>query len=260
MKTKSNHRATSRVLDVMELIASSASGFTLTEICERIDAPKSSMFPILHTLEARGYLAQNPAGLRYKISQMAFQTGNAYLESIDIMDEVQRELQNIVNICSETCHFAILSGSDVFYLKKVDSPEAIRMISTVGKKIPAYGTGLGKALLADHKPADLRRLYPQGLQPLTENTITDVNILYEQLQKVKAEGFAYEVEESNQYIRCIAIPLHQNKKIVAAVSVAIPVFRYSGEKEILIKQLLLNAKNKLESILSKINIDFNNLL
>jgi DNA-binding IclR family transcriptional regulator len=244
----------------MELIASNANGFTLTEICEKINAPKSSMFPIIHTLEERGYLSQNPANMRYKISQMAFQIGNAYLDYIDITDEVQRELQNIVNICGETCLFAILSGSDVFYLKKVDSPQAIRMIAMVGKKIPAYGTGLGKALLSAHKLADLRRLYPEGLQPLTENTITDINVLYEQLQKAKVDGFAYEMEESNQFVRCIAIPLHQNEKIVAAISVAIPTFRYSSEKESLIKHLLLNTKSKLESILSKINVDFSSLL
>lgn len=244
----------------MELISSHTAGYTLTEICQRIDAPKSSMFPIIHTLEQRGYLSQETSTLRYRISQMAFQVGNAYLDHIDSLYEVQRELQNIVNVCEESCHFAIPSGSDVFYLKKVDSSETIRMIASVGKKLPAYGTGLGKALLMDHTLADLRRLYPKGLLPLTEHTITDLAVLFAQLQKAKAEGFAYEVEESNQYIRCIAVPLRQKEKIVAAISVAIPTFRYSEEKAALIKQLLLNAKYKLESILAKIDIDFTDLL
>lgn len=255
MNDRNNHRSTSRVLDVLELIASNNQGFSFTEICEKIDAPKSSMFPILHTLVERCYLKID-SNSNYKIDRVAFQVGNSYLEQLNIMEEVENLLRNIVNICSETCHFAILDKGDVLYLKKIDSPESIRMISNVGKKVPAYGTALGKALLIDYSPENLKKLYPEGLLPLTENTITDFTGFHEQLLKARIEGLTYEVEESNQYIRCIAVPIRQKNQPVAAISTAIPTFRYNEEKCSLIKMLLFDAKNKLENILNNIDSDF----
>lgn len=256
MENKNIHRATSRVLDVLELIVENRQGYTLTEICEKIGAPKSSMFPIVHTLAGRGYLSLNETSLKYAIGSMAFQVGNSYLDHFDIMEEVQKELQNIVNVCAETCYFGIRNGGEVLYLKKVDSPQAIRMIAAVGAKLPAYGTGIGKALLADFTLQQLRRLYPDGLKPLTEHTLTNMDILDSQLQAVRKEGFAFEVEESNQHIRCIAVPVRKNSQVVAAVSVAVPIFRYTEEKAELIKHLLQNAKTKLEERIVRMDVMF----
>ena len=256
---KINHRSTSRVLDVLELISSNTNGFSFSEVCEKIDAPKSSMFPILHTLVDRHYLFIDNNS-RYKIDQVAFQVGNSYLEHLNFIDEVEVLLKNIVNICSETCHFAMLNEGDVLYIKKIDSPEPIRMISNVGKRIPAYGTALGKSLMMDYNLADLKKLYPNGLPSLTENTITDFGQLLDQLVKARSEGLTYEIEESNQYIRCIAVPIRQKGQIVAAISVAIPTFRYSEEKSSLVKMLLFDAKNKLEKIITSIDPNLKNLI
>lgn len=256
---KITHRVTERILDVLEIISSNSDGYTLTEICMKIDAPKSSMSPILHTLVQRQFLFIDNH-LHYKIDLMAFKIGNRYLENFNFMDEVQNALQNIVNICAETCHFAILIDGDVFYLKKIDSPEHIRMVSTIGKRIPAYGTALGKALLIDYSKRELQKLYPNGLKSLTEHTITDFTVLEDQLNMAQTEGFTYEIEESNQYIRCISVPIRKNHVIVAAISVAIPTFRYDEEKASLVKTLLVNSKNKLEKILQPLDVDFRDLV
>lgn len=258
-ENKNIHRSTSRVLDVLELVAGSPEGYTLSEISHHIEAPKSSMFPIISTLVSRGYLFLTK-DMHYKIDRTAFQVGNSYLEHLNIMEEVENILSNIVNVCLETCHFAILNAGNVVYLKKIDSPESIRMISTVGKQVPAYGTALGKSLLIDYSEEELREIYPNGLLPLTDNTITDFSVLSEQLKEAHNEGFTYEVEESNQYIRCLSVPIRKQKKVVAAISVAIPTFRYTDDKTSLIKALLIDAKSKLESILKNIDIDFTNII
>ena len=256
MESKAEHRSTGRVLDVLEFISSSGEGYTLTEISTAIDAPKSSMFPIIRTLYERNYLTLNETTSKYSIGPMTFQVGNAFLNNFDIMKQIENEKQNIVNICSVTCHFATLIGGDVLYLKKIDSPESIRMISTVGNRLPAYGTGLGKALLIDHSLADLKKLYPAGLKPLTKNTVTDIALLEKELGKARVEGVTYEVEESNEYIRCVAIPIRKDNKVIAALSVAIPTFRYTEEKSSLVRHLLFNAKSKIENWLRIVSIDF----
>lgn len=257
--TKAEHRSTGRVLDVLELVATSKEGFSLTEVCSALNVPKSSMFPIIHTLEKRRFLSFDKQSSKYTVGSGAFQIGNAFLNHFDIMQQIEEEMQNIVNICTETCHFATLVDGDVLYLKKIDSLEPIRMMSTVGKRLPAYGTGLGKALLVDYSVEDLRRLYPNGLKPLTSHTVRDVNELEKQLEQARVEGVAYEVEESNDYIRCVAIPIRKNNKVIAALSIAMPTFRYKEEKSDLCKHLLINAKRKIEYWLTQVNADFTSM-
>ena len=134
------------------------------------------------------------------------------------------------------------------------------MVSFVGNKIPAYSTALGKALLLNLTISDIKKLYPDGLVPVTEHTITDFTELKEQLLKARQEGYVYEVEESNQYIRCIAVPIRKAEKIVASISVATPVFRYDDRKEALIKTLLSNAQYKIETLINTLKINYEDLI
>ncbi|MDE5910465.1 MAG: IclR family transcriptional regulator [Lachnospiraceae bacterium] len=255
MANSNEHRSTTRVLDALELIAESGKdGFDLTEICQQMDMAKNSVLPILRTLVHRHYLSIDPVSGKYTIGSYAFQIGNAYLENFDTMKEIKRELQNITNACSETSHFATLKSGNAFYIAKADSPESIRMAAAVGLGLPAYSTGIGKALLTDCTLDDLMKLYPKGLRPLTPKTITDFDALAAQLNQAHSCGFSCEIEECEQNIRCLAVPLRKNGTIIAAISVAIPVYRYTPGKEELILYLLKNSKQRLEYIFQSINV------
>ena len=85
-----DHRATGRVLDIFELLAGQENGMNLTDICDVLGAPKSSLFPILHTLEERGYLKQERQTRCYRIGQMAYQIGNSYLRDSSGLDELEK--------------------------------------------------------------------------------------------------------------------------------------------------------------------------
>ena len=246
---ETEHRSTARVLDILELLEHVSNGLSLIEISEALKVPKSSLFPILHTLLERGYLCSESNGRGYRLGSMAFQLGNSYLKQMDGDEEIETVMQKVVDQCGETCHFAVLDRSEVLYLKKIDSPHTVRMTSRIGMRMPAYGTGLGKALLTDHSLSMLRELYPEGLKPLTEHTVTDMEVLAEQLKQSKETGFSSEREESDQDICCVAVPLRKNGKIVAALSVAVPTFRDTAEKEEQIKKLLQEAKQRIEAIL-----------
>lgn len=253
------HRSTCRVLDILELVSKNPGKLTLTEISEQTDSPKSSLSPILSTLVKREYLSTT-SDLRYKLGQAVHEIGASYLDQIDIWDEIEKILTNLTNVCSETSHFGILSGENVLYLKKIDSPENIRMTSRVGNRMPAYGTAIGKALLIDYSLDDLKRLYSNKLQKLTPNTIIDFDVLYNEIKDSRKSGITQEVEESNEYIRCFATPIRQHDKIVAAISVAIPTFRYSDEVASLVKNLLLNAKKRIEQLLNNLDKNFMDLI
>ncbi|MCI6699565.1 MAG: IclR family transcriptional regulator [Lachnospiraceae bacterium] len=254
-----HHRTTSRILDILELVAASPNEYTLSDISQKLDVPKSSISPILQELTCRNFLVINETQ-KYMIGLAAYNVGSSFLQQFHFLDEVERILANMTNVCNEATHFSVLSGGDVLYLKKVNSPEPIRMISYIGNRIPAYATALGKALLLDYTLPQLKRLYSDGLKKVTPNTIDDFDVLYKQIEKARTEGFTYESEESNKFIRCIAVPVRKNGKVVAAMSVATPTFRYDEKKEDLIKVLLADANRKVEDIIANLDINIQDFM
>lgn len=244
------HRSTARALEILEFVAQLPKGATLTEIALHLQAPKSSIFPIIKTLNDKRYLNFIADNNRYTIGVKALEIGYSYIKNNDLFDEISSEMDYIVQTCGETCYFGQLNEGDVLYLLKADSPEAIRMVASAGRRLPAYATAIGKALLTDFSIDQLKKTYPKGLEKLTENTITDFDTLFIQLQQIKKTGYAYEIEESEKLIRCTAVPIRKDDEVIASMSVAFPVFRYSKEKQSLADQLLIEAKTRIEHLIS----------
>lgn len=250
MAKENFHRATQRIVEMLEYLSSASNqGMTLTELASALDAPKSSLFPIVRTLCELYMLSLNPDTGRYTIGYKAFEIGNTYIRRGGLSIDIQIQMKNIVDCCGETCYFAQLVEGDVFYLYKVDSTEPVRSVVSPGQRLPAYATGIGKALLSGKTKEEIKKLYPEGLKPLTENTITDMDRRCYQLEEIHKNGLAFESEESTQYIRCIAVPIRKEGKAIAAMSIAIPIFRYSPEKESVGIRLLREAQIRLERLL-----------
>ena len=255
---RETHRTTDRLLDIFEQIADHPGEKTLTDISKTLAIPKSTISPILYTLTARGYITSDALG-RYTIGSSTYLLGRSFLGQFHFLDEVERILVSMTDVCMEASHFATLSGGDVFYLKKVESPQPIRMVSSVGRKLPAYSTALGKALLMDCTKTELAALYPDGLTAITPKTITDIDKLYDQLLLSRKQGYTTESEESNEDIRCLAVPVRKDGRIVAALSIATPVFRFTKEKEDLIRVLLFDAQKKIERLIDSPDVDLSSL-
>jgi len=248
------HKPTLRVLDIIELVSKTQSGYKLSEIAKQIGVPVSTLYPIVHTMKDKKYLSYDEKSQVYSMGLRVFEMGTNFVNSSNSFEGVRKALHEIVMQCRETCHFGILDEGDVLYLAKVDSEETIRMHSSIGKRMPAYGTAIGKALLCDYSLEQLTQLYPDGCRKLTKNTITDLNILYNQLVTIRQTGYAYENEESNEMITCIASPIYKNEKVAAALSVAIPIFRFSEEKKVLVEKLLAENVRYLETLMPFLNI------
>ena len=232
------HKPTMRIISILEFVSSSAQGCKFIEISNELGIPMGTLSPIIHTLREKKSLSYDEKTQLYTLGIGLFEIGSRYMQCSNFFGDVTSVMQEIVRGCGETVHFGILDGGNVLYLAKVDSTEPIRMYSAIGKRLPAYGTAIGKALLCDRTEEEVRTLYPGGLTPLTAHTVTDFDELIRQLKKAKETSLAYECEESNDLIRCIAKPLYKNGRVAAALSVAVPTFRYTKEKELQIEQLL----------------------
>lgn len=254
MEDNAFHRPTSRVLDILELLANSPKGLTLTEIAIGIDAPKSSILTFIKTLARRKYISFDNSSMTYSIGIGLYCVGQSYLKN-NRFEIIKESMANIVNEVNEICQMGIIDNADVLYIAKVDSNDPISIVSSVGKRIPAYATAIGKALLSNHTKAQLLDLYGTNLKPFTVNTIKTCDELYEQLQLVKKNGYAYENQESNANIECIAVPLYKDDKIIAAISISIPTFRSNKSKKNNIIKVLQAQAPKMQLYIQDLKLD-----
>jgi DNA-binding IclR family transcriptional regulator len=235
------HNPTLRVTEVLNYLSKSASPMRLSDISRELNMPKSTLVPILQTLVSCQYIGKDGAD-RYFPGFALLALGTAARNAYGPSKFMKEHLKNLVEKFNETCYYGVLEGNDVLYLEKIDSPQPLRILTEIGRRLPAYATGLGKALLMEKTKEELQNLYHENMKPLTANTITDPDILYAQLQKAKTLGYTWEMEESTAHIRCFAVPVRQNGNICGAVSIAIPVFRYQEtEKESIIQALKKTA-------------------
>lgn len=248
------HNPTWRVLSALNHI-SSHKGVTLAECSEDLGIPVGTLYPILQTLVQMGYSEYDENTRKYYTGLRLFLAGSAY----DINSNGYASIEKIIKVAAEKCggetfHFAKLDGGNVLYIIKVESTQSVRTYSSVGLTIPAYGTALGKALLSGISHSEIKALYPEGLKAITKNTITSFDTLYSQLESIRKTGFAYESEESNYDVCCIAKPLFSGGRVVASISVAMPIFRYNDEKKALIESELSHAALQIEQFLPFMDI------
>lgn len=244
-----NHRMLEKALLILEYISEQPEGVTLPEICAHMQMAKSSAYSLLTTFVNMNYVKRG-ANSRFVIGMKPFEIGSRFIENSDFFLYSQDVLKELADTVSETAHLAALDGGDVVYLSKCGSTPVIQMSSSIGKRLPAHATALGKALLSGRSDDDVREIYRAGgMQPITPHTITEPERLLVQLREVRATGFAYECQESSLGIQCIAVPVKESSGgVYLGLSLSVPIGRSPSELEQM-KQPLLEAKNRLERIL-----------
>ena len=250
------HNPTLRVVRILDVISSHNGELTMSEISRLTDIPRGTIVPILKTLCASKYISMDRSFQKYSIDVRLFLSGASFAASeTSSYNGLQAVIQKVSEESGETVHMGTLDAGNVLYVAKHESSQAVRVSSTaIGKELPAYGTALGKALLCEYTLPQLVDLYPEGLKPITRNTITNMNVLLRQLEEVRNTGFAYESEESSYGVRCIAKPLYLNGAVVASISFSIPLFRYTEEWRHQLETILTETAAVIGQILPYMNL------
>jgi len=220
----------------------------VTEIAEKLGLERSTVHRILSTLKALGYINQNPTNHKYSNSFRFFEIGNNVIQSLGFRRQALPFMQELSTKSNEAVNLAVLDGKYVIYIDKIESPATIKVDLPVGKRMPAYCTGLGKVLLAHLPEMTVRELFEdEPLIRYTKNTITDIDELCQHLAKIREQGYAVDNEEYVEGLLCIAAPIWgHTKNVVAALSVALPKFRYSDDDDKIahIRDILLDVARR----------------
>src|SRR6266545_310690 len=135
--------AIQRTLDIVEALASNSRGLTITEANRRFKIPKSSVYAILQTLTARGYLDKDD---RYSLTLKIFSLGSALVDSLDLRKRLYPHLRDLTEKAGITGHIAVFDSGYAVYIEKVEVLGALRLTTWVGKRMPVHSTSIGKAL------------------------------------------------------------------------------------------------------------------
>ncbi|MFF3171824.1 IclR family transcriptional regulator [Streptomyces sp. NPDC057900] len=226
--------AVTRALDVLELFLDGDGTLSAPEVTRKLQLPRTTVHELLTTLAARSYLATTPDQPgRYRLGVRTYQLGSRYAEQLDLAAEGRRAAEQVAETCGETVHVAILEEADVICVAKADSTHAVRMVSAAGRRLPAHCTAVGKTLLAALPAPELDdRLYGLELTGMTPHSITDEAALRTALDAVRERGIAVEHRESDPDVSCVAAPVRDGGgRVVAALSISVPMIRWSDERE-----------------------------
>jgi DNA-binding IclR family transcriptional regulator len=230
------------VTRALEILKSLATGpLRVQDIVDRLGVHKSTASRLLATLRQHGFVRLNNRR-EYELGYAVFELAHALREMLDVRTVARPHLEALWEIIGETIHLAVLDGTEIVYLDKIDSRHPVRMYSRVGKRASSYCTGVGKAILAYLPPKELEQtLKAISFKRFTERTITDPMQLAEELAQVRSCGIAWDRGEHEPEIYCIGAPIFDfSDQVVAGISISVttsrnPVEVLDGYKELLSK-------------------------
>ena len=205
---------------------------SLAEISREVDAHKSSVFRVLTTLEAAGFLEKDPQSGKYRLGLKILDLAGRVLGRYDIRQVAAPFMEELARETEEVIHLAVLDGADIVYLEKKGQGQILTVATRVGGRNPAYASSMGKILLADLSEPELKAILGRGkLKKLTPNTIDEITKLIDELAVIREQGFALDNEETFPGIRCVVAPIRNARgRVIAAVSVTVPSQRMDDKR------------------------------
>jgi len=238
---------TLRLFALLELIASKDQLFTLQGLVEETGMAKPTLHRMLQQLESGGLLVRENNGRQYGVGGRLRRMAESLLLNDTHHGARHAVLRNLVDELGESCNVTTLSGNEVVYLDRVETPEPLRITLHPGSRVPMHCSASGKMILSQLAPAQRRRLLDAApLRRLTPKTVTDVERLELELKRIRRDGYAIDDEEFLPGLVCVAVLAptaagHSN----LAIAVQAPVVRLTPDKALKLLPALRRAADTL---------------
>ena len=202
---------------------------TVDELVGRTGLTLGVVQELVQALVTTGLL--EPTGISYRLSTLLFELGMRASAERGLIEVATPFLEDLYERTRETVHLGVREQLDVVYISKIGGHGFTEVPSRIGERQPLHCTAIGKVMLANADDAIFDAVVKRGLTPAGPKTITVPAVLHAQLQSIVESGLSFEYEESTAGIACIAAPIRAaDGRVIAAVSIACPMYRVSPEQ------------------------------
>ncbi|MFQ5623150.1 MAG: IclR family transcriptional regulator [Paracoccaceae bacterium] len=218
-----------KALAILDEVAAIGRPVRFTELLENLHFPKATLYRFLQTLTNQGMLSYDHDRQVYALGVHLVRLAHAAWQQSSLAPVARPHIDALSKKIGQTVHLAMLDNGQVLYVDKRNAVSPVEMFSQAGKVGPSYCTGVGKAMLAflDGPQRD-RAIKQQAFHRYTANTITSAEALKAELQEIRKAGIAFDREEHEPHIICIAAPiLAQNGRVLGGLSVTSSTRSYS---------------------------------
>jgi len=222
----------SRAVAVLDCFSHERAELGVREVARMLNLSSSAAGRLLAALKALGVLSQNPETRAYSMGARVLAWADIYSSTLDVRNKAYPALVELHQQTEETISLYILDGCDRVCIERLESPQSVRIVQRIGRRLPLYAGSAGKAMLAFLPPERQEAvLQASKLEPLTPKTITDPAVLRRELKKIREQGCAVSYGEWLADAAGVSAPIFdQNGQVAAAVVISGPISRFTKEK------------------------------
>ncbi len=209
-----------RGLQVIRAFDTDNPAMTLSDVAKRTGLTRAAARRFLHTLRELGYVSSD--GRDFRLTPRVLGLGYAYLSSMSIVELAQPFMENISKTVNESCSMSVLDDSEVVYIARVPAKRIMSVALSIGTRLPAYNTSMGRVLLAELNGEQLDSYFVRNERTqYTPQTVTDEHALRDILEQTRRAGFAAVDQELELGLRSIAVPVRaRSGNTLAALNVS----------------------------------------
>lgn len=240
-----------RLFSLLELIAKKDRFFSLQSLVEETGLPKPTLHRMLQQLESAGVLQREGDGRHYSTGLRLRQLAEDLLLNNTVHGARHAVLRKLVEEVGESCNITALSGNEVLYLDRVETPAPLRFYLHPGSRVPAHCSASGKLFLAEMGSVQRQRLLEHvPLEQYTGHTITSLDALEQEIESIKRNGYAIDNEEFLPGLFCVAVlvPAVAGRRSNTAIAIQAPVIRVSRDRTDALLPPLRRAANAIAAI------------
>lgn len=235
---------------LLDTVGKFENGTSIAALSKELKMGKSTVHRLLATLREFDLVWFDASTSNYALGARILRWSDLLVRQNLLIRHGSPILRELVHSSHETASLAVLEGTDVVFIARFESTQRLRMSEAVGSRCPAYCTALGKSLLATLSEEEFRVVFDgiESLKPMTPNSITSKERLWDHLQQVRQDGVAYDFEENVIGGVCLGTAVRNHTgRAVAGVSISLPTQRLRGDILITLKDNLLRAAGRLST-------------
>jgi len=227
MAVSTSVKTVDRMVRIIDSFSTSRLSWTLTDLSEHLEVPRSTLHRFLRSLEAHGIVRQDDESKRWHLGYHLYVWGNLAEKSTALRDIARPVMEELVAETGETALLTVYHAHEVVCVEKVESSHSVRLALDAGTRRPPHAGASSKVLMAHLAEEEIEGIVCDlGLEPICVNTITDEEALAEELARIRERGYAISVEETDLGAWGVATPIRDwDGEVIAAIGVAGPTSR-----------------------------------